>query len=390
MDRTPSRRPGHRTGRYRLHPAADPMTRRRVGDANHRGRLDRNLGPFHLREGLTAPGALALVEAADLIVADWDRQVAEGNIGSDVIAMYTWKVRGFVAVLTAQGFSLLSDVTPNAVLAWCHMRAPGTSTTHTVNTLNKHRSAIRSFFETAKCLGLTDANPAKNIDFPTRSGRFVGALTDGQVRQLKQTAQAVLGDTRTPVALAAVLCGATAQELAFLTVDDVDLSGGRFWASNGGYRIRDRWAPFTDQWCADAFTARVRELRATYGDDAGGVWLIYKPHPSQPTPTRQATAGVGLITRLMQKARVHQPGATRAESIREWLALTIFEETGSVEQVALRLGQSSLDAAAHIVGYDWLTTLGPSDPPPVNRRDSVAAAATEDSDVCGDDQGADA
>jgi hypothetical protein len=71
-------------GRYRLHPAAgvEVVTRRRIGDANPRGRMERLQGPFRLRADLSAPGAMALVTALTLVVADWERQVADGTIGT--------------------------------------------------------------------------------------------------------------------------------------------------------------------------------------------------------------------------------------------------------------------------------------------------------------------
>lgn len=354
-------------GRYRLHPVVDEVTRRRNGDANPRGRLERNPGPFILRNDLTGPGEISLDDAFDLIYADWSRQIDNGNIGAEIIAAYQKDLRGLRSLLAAHSVSRLAGVTPNVVLVWCQMRQPSRPEP-TLNTIYKRRSAAKSFFETAKCLGLTDANPAKHIELESRSDRYVHPYTDGQIRQLKQTSQVVLGDTRTPAALAIVMSGATTQELAFITVDDIDLAQRRFWASGGGYRCRDRWVPFRDDWCADAVTARVRELRAAYGAQAGGVWLVYRPHPSQPSPTRQKSAGNGVITRLMKKARVHTAGVTRAESIREWLALRLFEETGSIEQVAVRLGVASLDAVAHLVGYDWVAEHDTDDPAPLHRQ----------------------
>lgn len=345
-------------GRYRLHPAAgvEVVTRRRVGDANPRGRMERLQGPFRLRADLPAPGAMALATALPLVVADWERQVADGTIGDTNTTKYAVMLRGFLAVLSRQGVTLVEQVTANHVLAWCRMRSPQANGEPNENTMRVRRSAARAFFETCACLGITDLNPAKTVEFPGRSGRHVSAFTDNDIRQLQRISGSVLGDTRTPCALALVMSGASTQEMVGITVADVDLASGQFWAHGGGYRSRDRWLPFQDQWCADAIRARVAELRDAYGEDAHGVWLIYKPHPSQPTPTRQASAGVSLITRLLKKARVHNPGLTRAESIREWLAAQVFAQTGSVEQVAERVGYASLDAAAHLVGYDWVAT----------------------------------
>jgi len=52
------------------------------------------------------------------------------------------------------------------------------------------------------------------------------------------------------------------------------------------------------------------------------------------------------------------------ESLREWLAAKVFAETGRVEAVAARLGMASLDAAAHLVGYNWTREFDIDAPPP--------------------------
>lgn len=362
---TPKRR-----GRYRLHPVGgvDAVTRRRVGDPNPRGRLERSVGVFRLSAGVTAPGALPLGHALALVEADWERQVNAGTISRDIINTYLIALRGFVAVLVSQGVTLVSQVTPNMVLAWCLMPL-GDGSAVAENTQRKRRSSVRSFFETCRALGLADTNPAKVVEFPGRSGRYVRAFDDLTIQQLKNVSRSILGDTRTPCALAMMMCGGTTRELPNVAVDDVDLTGGRFWLHGGGYKCRDRWVTFADEWCAQAITQRVRELQKAYGDEAGGVWLVYKPHPTQPTPARQAEAASSMITRLLQKARVHRPGETRAESIREWLAAKVFAETASVEEVALRLGCASLDAAAHLVGYDWVEQSDLDLTPPAHRQE---------------------
>ena len=357
-------------GRYRLHPpVVDDVTRRRVGEANIRGRLERDLGPFFLRPGLTAPGAISFADALAEVTADWDRQVAAGTIGDGVVRQYERRLNALSRVMTTHGLVRVSDLNMKFLLMWCLLpKADGNPVTE--NTRNFRRSAARSFFDTARCLGMTDANPANDIEFPSRSNRFVNALTDNDIDQLKRSARTDIDDTRTPAALAVVMSGATTRELSAVTIADVDLVNTRVWVHGGGYRQRDRWVTLRDDWCVTAVTRRVTELHAIYGADADGVWLVYKPHSSQPNPTRQDTAAGMLILRLMKFAGVHRPGVTRAESIREWYAETVFAQTGSVEEVARRLGMASLDAVAHIVGHDWVTDHGSvldQDPPPHRR-----------------------
>lgn len=380
---TPQPTPKQR-GRYRLHHPAgvEAVTRRRVGDPNPRGRLERNVGVFRLRAGLSAPGEIAVADAAALVEADWWRQVDSGSISASIIEAYARDLAGLVAVMGVQEIAALSDITPNMLRAWCRMPS-NDGTPSAENSWYRRRSALRSFYETARCLGITDTNPAKSVEFPRRSGRFVNAFDDLAIAQLKRISRSTLGDTRLPCSLALMLCGASTRELASITVDDVDLAGQRVWLHGGGYRCRDRWVPFLDDWCAEAITQRVTEQRASLGDAAGAMWLVYRPHPKNPTPFRQPEAASSLITGLLKKARVHVPGQTRAESIREWLAAKIFEDTGSVEQVAIRLGLASLDTAAHVVGYDWIEQSGLDLDPPDHRRTDEAQGREQ-----GDEQGA--
>ncbi len=122
-------------------------------------------------------------------------------------------LRGFLAVLSRRGVTLVEQVTANHVLAWCRMRSPQANGEPNENTMRARRSAARAFFETCACLGITDLNPAKTVEFPGRSGRHVSAFTDNDIRQLQRISGSVLGDTRTPCALALVMSGASTQEM---------------------------------------------------------------------------------------------------------------------------------------------------------------------------------
>lgn len=363
--RTPS---GSHRGRYRLHPPVevDVMGRRRVGDENPRGRLERPAGPFLLRDGLSAPGDLPFAAALPLVLADWERQRANGTIGA-VTTMYEVQLRGLSAVLARIGQPLVRDITPNTLLMWIKMpRADGTPPTRM--SLGARRSAVRTFFQTSFCLGLTDANPAKVVELPNRSDRYVHPLTYGQLLHLQRCARTRLDDTRTPAALALVMSGAGTGEIPFLTVADVDLPNRRVWVHGGGFRFRDRWIHLEDDWCVAAIARRVEAVREDPANaDIDDPWLVYRPHLTRPTTDRQAASIGPVITDLLKTGGVHEPGVIRAESIREWLAARVFAETGSVEAVALRLGMASLDSAAHIVGYDWVENLT-ADEAPTHRR----------------------
>ena len=157
-------------------------------------------------------------------------------------------------------------------------------------------------------------------------------------------------------------------------MNDVDLPNRRVWAHGGGYRFRDRWITLEDDWCVAAIARRIEVVRSDPRQlQTADPWLVYRPHPTTPTEKRQAASIGPTLTGLLKTAGVYEPGVIRVESIREWLAARVFAETGRIEDVALRLGMSSLDAAAHLVGYEWATDLTP-DVPPAHRRGEVGEA----------------
>lgn len=333
------------------------MTRRRAGEARTRGKLEAPQGRFALRAGLTAPGEMPLADALALVVADWERQVAAGTISVEVIRGYKQALASMVRFLPARfGVTLVREVAPNHLFEW--MRAPKPDGTEvTTNTRYGRRSAARGFFLTCICLGIAEMNPAESIIETERDERYVCALTDPQVEQLCRCAPFTLTETKTPAALALVMLGAGTRECAFVRVMDVDLEAGRVWVHDGGERFAPRWLPIDNDWTRDALAARITALRERITDPAelAVATLAYEPSGrGQDTPGKRQSAISQTLTNLMKKARVYREGENRVESIREWVAARVFADTSSVEAVAQRLGMASLDAAAHIVGYDWV------------------------------------
>jgi site-specific recombinase XerC len=359
--------PSAGTGRHRLRRKVDPVTRRRSGNPNPRGRLERAEGLFRLRPGLTAPGDLVFADALDLVTADWARQVGNGTISDTLIRTYSGYLRRLTGVLVRFGKDDVRDIDANTVLVWMKMPKPD-GQTPARNVMAVRRSAARSFFQTAFCLGITDTNPAKAIDLPDRTERYVHPLTDDQIRQLQRTARTSVTDSRRPAALALVMSGAATAELATVTLADVDLPNSRVWVHDGGYRYRDRWLPLIDDWCVDAITRRLTALPTDphYRTSETDRFLVFRSATPDRDSVRARSAMADLLTTLLKDSGVYNPGVNRAESVREWCARRVYAQTGSVEQVAVRLGMASLDAAAHLLGLDWATDLS-TEPPPAHR-----------------------
>lgn len=124
-----------------------------------------------------------------------------------------------------------------------------------------------------------------------------------------------------------------------------------------------------DDWVLAALRARINVLTARheFGAEISTVPLVYKPRSADPAKNNGAASLSVTLTTMMREARIYVAGRYRVESIREYLACRIFDETGSLEKAAVRLGTSSLDSVAHIVGFDWAGAERLDDPPPSHR-----------------------
>lgn len=342
-----------------------------------KGRLDRLPGRFRLADGLRAAGDIPLADALALVVADWQRQVQVGQVSAQAVRFYTEKTTALVAYATAHDCLTLADLTQPVVLVWMRTRKVGDPAAPiSVDTQYSRRSAARALFITAICLGLHDQNPAQNITISRRGGRYVHPLDSAQVTQLKQTSAFRIGETKVPAALALALSGSASGETPYVAVRDVDLAARLVWLGNPSAVTRDRWVTIDDDWCLTALANRIAAL--TENTDARLLpdrTLAYDLTSGEDTPGKRSSAAATALTKLMKTARVYRKGENWVESIREYVAVRTYAATGSVEAVAARLGMSSLDAAAHIVGHDWVPAHSPAMPPP-----SWAKASTEDAD----------
>jgi integrase len=353
-------------GRKPLHDPGEPVTRRRVGDANPRGRLDRPEPLFRLAPGLMRPGAVSLDHAYQLVSADWARQVANGNVSAVLIETYERDIKGLVQTAKSAGLTELGELDRGLIYLWMHAKRRGsTSSAVGMNTRFRRRSAARSFLLTAQFLGLHDQNPALGIEELRRYEHYVLAFTDDQVAQIKRTCVYRLGETRVPAVIALVLSGATNGEVAYTQVRDIDQDNRRIWLHDGGHRSIARWVPVDDDWCWDALTKRIKALADDQfaPEDLDLRCLTYDGTTDNPTFAQRSAATSRILIAQLQRARVYRSGVTRPESLREWLAQHVYAESGSIERVAYRLGIASLDAAAHVVGYNWHQDLSPAPAP---------------------------
>lgn len=358
-------------GRHRIHAVTSslepPVTVRRVGREQNIKRFEKPTGRFALAPDISEPGALTLEVAFARVTGDWERQADAGLVSHNVAYSYTSLIRSFVGYASARGISDLYDVTPTLILEWMHSpTAKGEPPAN--STRLGRRSVARQFFATAQKLGLYDMNPAASVVEHRRIDRHVHPFTTAQLAQLKRVAEYRFGEYKSPTMLALMLLGATTREVAYIRVGDVDLEAKRLWLHGGAEKNRPRWVPIDDNWAGSTLARRLAAIAIDKPDlsarDLSTVLLAYRPKKDGDNPAKRSAAVATTMDKLLRIARVYVAGQTRLESIREALALRVFEETGRLEDVAVRLGLSSLDTIAHIVGHNWAESHGITAPPP--------------------------
>jgi integrase len=346
------------------------VSRNRAGDERVQGRLRRLEGRFRLDPALDEPGAINPADVIEPVFAEWDTEVAADTISEQAIRGYKTASREFVNAVTSRAVDprdAMSDIVPDDVRWWISAPYPGQEEPPPLSSRKQRLTGVRAFFITAALLGLYDENPAAAVELPGKSGRYVHPLTDGQIEQLWTTARVSLDETQLPAILGLTVLGANLGECATCRVADIDLVNRRVWVHGGGQRSFDRWLAIDDDKAFDGIERRIKWLRAHYGDAADTMPLCYVASTRRPKAARngqgalygEQSAIAERLRFLMKTARVYTAGVTRPESIREWLANAVYQETGRVEAVAYRLGMASLDGAAHVLGLDWRELLTP-------------------------------
>lgn len=352
---------GHR-GRYRLHPLDIDMTARRAGAALNRSSFLIPLSAFDLAQGLSYPGNIAIADAFDMISGEWQAQLTAGLIAVDAVNLYNLLADQFVTFCGSKGCVELADVTTEHAYIWIHS-AKLDGSPAAANTKFARRSAVKALYLTAYHLGLHDVNLAASVHLPSRAERYVAALTDGEIRQLMLVAPYRLGETRAPAILAMAMLGASTLEITNSRLCDFDFTEDQIWLHDGSTRSRNRWIPIDVSWARDSLLAHHRAMVEKFGPSPAGV-TPFAYHGKATSPAKRQASVTNSLSKLMKTARVYRQGENRVESIREWAAFRIFDQTGSIQEVALRLGMSSLDRVANLLDHDWFEVAAQGIAPP--------------------------
>lgn len=271
----------------------------------------------------------------------------------------------FTARLAAQGVRGWGEVT-----AWhCQSfvsAANRSGTAASGSTQHLRRSTVRAIFRTLRTLGLVVGDPTLDLALPQRSSRGYRPLTDDEVMVCRASArlgQAGAGSLRRAVAWALGEATATTSEIGAICLADLLDTGPVNGSDTTPVRVQippsrrhaGRIGELTP-WGSVVLRRHARELL-----DAGASPDTLLAYSGTGTPGEyHAQASVCTnLTRVLQLAGIDDP-AVRARSLRGWAGQRLYASGLPIEQVAVRLGCSSLDAAAAEIGMTWKPNPSPS------------------------------
>ena len=220
-------------------------------------------------------------------------------------------------------------------------RHPATATMHL------RRSALRLYFQTLRQLGLFEGDPTIDLVLPPRSCLAVRPLTDDEIVVCRSFSLQTLTATRQPAAWALAEATARTSEIHYILVSDLDFTNGRVWI-HGNSKAEPRWGSLSD-WGATQLARRVGSLKHMLTDDPA---VAYEGRGSE--ESRQVSSCVAIAGTLTRAGIGKEPDV-RPGSVVAWAGRKVFEETGSIEEAARRLGMRSLDRAARFIGWGWDT-----------------------------------
>ncbi|MEI6623815.1 MAG: hypothetical protein WCP28_18130, partial [Actinomycetes bacterium] len=321
------------------------------------GRILRPDDAFVLREEIPMPGAYPVADAIDEVAVEWRRQATVvGNIAGSTVDTNCKVLNTLRKFAEARSLALVCDLTNSELNSWMFSANAYTSAPAAYSMTRLRRNVATSFFYTAFRIGITDANPATMLPTAKHNARHVAAFDEKKIKRLKQASEFEFRETKSPSALALALLGAAPGEVGSITCADVFLMDMLVRAHGGGTRYEERWLPIDDSWCFEKLSARISYLSVKHPKDWQNRFVAYEPRPGNGDDfARRSAATSTTLTKVIERAGLKKNGVLRVASIGEYVAQRIFEETGSLEAVAARLGINKLDTVARIVGYDWKT-----------------------------------
>ncbi|MET9848547.1 hypothetical protein [Streptomyces ossamyceticus] len=170
---------------------------------------------------------------------------AHGEITEQTLDKFGLLLKRCERYMQLRGVVALGDVTADLPEDFVTARGRsrhGRVTDSAAATMRLRRSVVRTAYRTLRELGLSDADPTRDIVLPARAIGSVRPLAEDEVIDLRHRASFVTRPSRQGAA--ASLAGGHSGEIRHIRVRDLDVSHRRVWM-HGSTKVDTRWCPWT-------------------------------------------------------------------------------------------------------------------------------------------------
>lgn len=218
-------------------------------------------------------------------------------------------------------------------------------------TQHARRTVLRMAFRTLRGLGHPVGDPTIDVVLPARSTRQARPLTDDEV-VLCRVASRLSGPPTLRRAVTWALAEATAvtSEIPQVRICDVDdPTAPTRVRLPGNHRHDPRWGVFTE-WGSAMVARHIDALTAKGATPETRLVYAGRANPAQDKAQASACNAVGHV---LDTAGFTGQADVRPASIRGWIGRNLYDQGHSLQEIALALGNRSLDATADAIGLDW-------------------------------------
>jgi integrase/recombinase XerC len=194
---------------------------------------------------------------------------------------------------------------------------------------------------------LTLDDPTTDINVPARGSSVRRPLSHDEAALVRLFSEHAT-PTRHAATAALLLAGAHTSELGHITATDLDSHAATVWA-HGSSKHRPRVLPL-DNWSLQVLTERADHLTGPLPVSASSPVLCTSAGGSD--AHKQARVCV-TVRDILTRAGLSDGPGIRPASLTAYAGRLEFDRTGHIEDAAHRLGASSLDTIAVLIGYHW-------------------------------------
>ncbi len=295
-----------------------------------------------------------LEEALALVVTQWRERSLYGGLSALSLSKIGGLAAAFIRYARASGRHTLREA-DDAKLArdWIEadVRTQDGYGPAQLPTMHNRRNALRLLYAAARELRLAESDPTIDLELGKREYNQRRRLCDSDVWLCRSASVETPRETLQPAAWALAEEGAVTAELAVCSEEDLDKGGHRVWLHGAPNRV-PRWIT-PSQWGWEQLQARLTVVRRR-PDFTSSTPLLYTGSRSIRSNSSPVSAAGQHLRKTLDHAGLTKALGYDQSSVTAWAGWRLRDEGKQIDEVTNALGMRSMDAAAALIGFNWM------------------------------------